>query len=47
MSSVYMQSKDVKAVVMCDPETKSDKASQTEKVHMEGDLEAPSKKTIF
>lgn len=42
-----MQSKAVKAMVMCDPERKPDKASQTEKVHMEGDLEAPSKKTIY
>lgn len=41
-----MQSKAVKAVVMCDPERKPVKA-QTEEVHMEGGLEAPSKKTIY
>lgn len=42
-----MQSKAVKAAVMCDPARKPDKASQTEEVHMEGYLEAPSKKTIY
>lgn len=45
--ALYMQSKAVKAEVMCDPERKPGKASQTEKVHMEGDLEASSKKTIY
>lgn len=42
-----MQSKAVKAVVMCDPERIPDKASQTKKVHTEGDLETPSKKIYY
>lgn len=31
----------------CDPVRKRDKALQTEKVHTETDLEAPSKETIY
>lgn len=46
--ALSMKRKPVKAVVMCcDPVRKRDKALQTEKVHTQIDLEAPSKETIY